>query len=56
MSLESDSKTELVWRVVNTKCPVKEALIAICAVSFVLVSPTKIISGSCLRIALKPVS
>ena len=33
-----------------------DALIAICAVSFVLVSHTRIISGSCLRIALSQLS
>ena len=36
------------WRVVKTICPVKAASIAVWAVSLSRVSPTKIISGSCL--------
>ena len=38
----------------KTKCPVKLAWIAISAVSLSLISPTITISGSCLKIALKP--
>ncbi len=40
-----------VCRVVKTMCPVNDAWIEISAVSRSRVSPTNILSGSCLRIA-----
>ena len=43
----------LVCSVLKTKCPVNEACIAILAVSSSRISPTRMISGSCLKIALK---
>jgi hypothetical protein len=55
-SLEIDSIAELVCSVVNTACPVSAALILVSAVSDVLVSQTRITSGSCLKIALSPSS
>ena len=39
----------LVCSVVNTRCPVSEAWMAICAVSTSRVSPTMMRSGSCRR-------
>ena len=44
-----------VWRVDITRCPVIAALTAISAVSSSLISPTIIMSGSCLSIDLSPV-
>ena len=41
----------LVCRVVKTMCPVSDAWIEISAVSRSRVSPTRILSGSCRRIA-----
>jgi hypothetical protein len=55
-NLGIDSIAEFVCNVVNTKCPVNAAFIAISAVSFDLVSQIRIISGSCLRIDLSPTS
>jgi hypothetical protein len=51
-----DSIAEFVCNVVNTACPVSAALILVSAVSAVLVSQTRITSGSCLKIALSPSS
>jgi len=56
VNLGMDSIAELVCKVVKTKCPVNAAFIAISAVSCVLVSQTKIISGSCLRTAFNQIS
>ena len=44
----------LVCNVLNTSCPVSDALIAISAVSESLISPTITISGLCLNIDLRP--
>jgi len=46
----------LVWRVERSKCPVRAACTAKLAVSESLISPTKIISGSCRRIDLSPLA
>jgi hypothetical protein len=46
------SAAEFVWIVDNTKCHVKDASIAISTVSLSLISPTMIISGSCLNAVL----
>jgi hypothetical protein len=56
INLDKDSTAELVCSVVNTKCHVNDALIDMFAVSFVLVSHTRIMSGSCLKIAFNPSS
>ena len=48
------SHGELVCSVDKTKCPVRAALIASEAVSLSLISPTIIISGSCLTNDLNP--
>ena len=45
-----------VCRVLKTRCPVRAARIAISAVSRSRISPTIIMSGSCLNIAFKPVA
>ena len=52
----TDAIAELVCNVVKTRCPVNAAFTAISAVSFDLVSHTKIISGSWRKIAFNPVS
>ena len=44
----------VVCKVVRTKWPVKAALTEIAAVSSSLISPTKIMFGSCLKIDLNP--
>ena len=46
----------IVWRVDKTKCPVKAALMAKPTVSLSLISPTIIISGSCLTKDLRPLA
>jgi hypothetical protein len=43
------------WSVDNNKCPVIDALTAICAVSSSRISPSIITSGSRLKILLSPV-
>ena len=50
----STSTTLLAWTVVNTRCPVSAALMAICAVSVSRISPTMILSGSCRKIERSP--
>jgi hypothetical protein len=55
-SLSRVSAADLVCRVESTKCPVKEACVAVSKVFQSRISQTIIISGSCLNIALKPVS
>ena len=46
----------LAWNVENNRCPVKAALTAISAVSKSRISPTKIMSGSCLTIDRRPLA
>ena len=46
----------LVWRVENTWCPVMAARRAICAVGGSLISPIRMIFGSCLKSARSPMA
>ena len=50
ISLVIELGASLVWRVLKTRCPVNEALIAISPVSPSLISPTITISGLCRKI------
>jgi hypothetical protein len=47
--LSKVSAADFVCKVDNTKCPVKLAVVAVSSVSLSLISPTMIISGSCLN-------
>ena len=46
----------LVWRVESTRWPVKDACTAISAVSLSLISPTIMMSGSCLSMERRPLA
>jgi len=52
----SVSAADLVWSVESTRCPVREAAVAVWRVSISRISQTMMISGSCLISALSPVS
>ena len=52
--LSNVSAADLVWRVERTRCPVRDAAVAVLRVSRSRISHTIIISGSCLKQALSP--